>query len=139
MRPPKVLSWIALVVMLPQMTGCTSFHPVAPQSVPSTLVAADQERVLRVTTEEGLSVDLQSVWMDSVAVMGFPVDGGWLPDQAQMEILRQDIATIQEARPDGAKTTLLGLGMIGLAAVLYAALVAWAGHDLVTSIERIGR
>ena len=62
MRPPKPIAWLAIWVVLPQMTGCASFQPYEGE-LPNTVEDNNlrNPRRFRVTTRQGVRMELVRV------------------------------------------------------------------------------
>jgi len=72
MRPPKTLSRVTLVVMLPQLTGCAFVRPYQGDP-PSSPESADTDQQLRVTTTGGETIVLQKVRVEDGQIHGHAV------------------------------------------------------------------
>ncbi|MGW8321565.1 MAG: hypothetical protein ACWGSD_08440 [Thermodesulfobacteriota bacterium] len=116
MRPPKILSWIVLVTMAPQLTGCSTTTTLTPQSLRGYPATADQSRVLMVTTRDRSYVKLRGVWVDSVTVYGTSANAAQV-DAVPVEIPLEEVTRIEESRFNIGKTALLLLAFAGAMAV----------------------
>jgi len=79
MRPSKPLVWTAILMLLPQLSGCRSWQPIK-EPLPHTLSEADYQdspwQKTRLETKDGQTWSLSAVWADSAMVFGRdPISG----------------------------------------------------------------
>ena len=112
MRPTKPLIWAALVVLLFQATGCRSFGPLE-RPLPATRQEALRlPRTVRVTKTDGETVELTTVWVDSVVVGGIETQSG---RQRVWEIPLAAVLALDERHFSFAKTAILILSPFAVA------------------------
>ena len=83
MHPPKTLSWIVLLAILPQLTGCFS-HRVRPDPRPGVYSE------VRVTKERGERVTPIQVRIDSLKIAGREKS-----DRERVQLLRGEAELIE--------------------------------------------
>lgn len=128
MRPPRSITWLAIGVLLPQFTGCTSFKPYRGE-LPSSFQANDSRNPdrIRLTTQGGMKMELERVWAVDREIHGQLKSGDraealrvyGVPSSTWVSIPVVEVREIEKAEFNGRRTTLL---VIGLAAVALTAI-----------------
>jgi len=120
-RFPRVFSLALLILILPSLTGCHSWHTMG-QPVPE-VIMAHPGVPLRVGLADGtlLEVDSARINSDSVVV--------WRPPRGSHEYIAADsVQGVQVRRPERIRTVTI-LGGLVLVGVAVAAMVSFACSD----------
>lgn len=124
MHAPKPITWLAVAVLIPQVTGCKSFQPLE-GPFPEHRPRYDPDDVSRVFTKDSECIELYGIWMDSVAVHG--TTRVELEDHAvefrPVQIPLSEVEGIEQRQFDFVRSALAAGGGYVVAAALVAAMV----------------
>jgi hypothetical protein len=103
-------------------------RPVSLYALPATPTQADPNQVFSVTTKDGGTLKLNSVWLEDEILNGRLADGGGAEagEDRKVEIPWEEIRTIEKTELDLQKTlrwSAVGLGIYALAGFLLIAAV----------------
>ena len=117
MRPPRAATFLVFAAMLPQLTGCTTFHAVSLRSLPKHPQAVRASEKIRVETRNGDRMTLSGPWVRGDTLWGV---SGRRSRAASVGIPARDIKKLGHREISPARTVLVG---IPLALVFLAFLV----------------
>ena len=105
MRPSKPLVWTAILMLLPQLSGCWSWQPIT-KPLPHTLSEADYQdspwHKTRVEIKDGLIWSPSAIWADSATVFGRDPYSG-----RTIQIPLSDVQTVKIRKFSVSRTLLL--------------------------------
>ena len=154
MRPPRTITWLALVVSVPHLIGCYTFKPYAgdfPGSPEDLDHPATRER-FAVVTEQGFIVELAGVWVQEQTIRGslktnhtswelpdpFKVYGADLSDPTVVAIPLVEVREIEkrEINPYGVVLVVVVVGaLVGFVIYAIQDLNDWGeGWDLLQTL-----
>jgi hypothetical protein len=119
MLPRRILTGLILMLFLIQVTGCYTLRPLD-REVPATWADGTDKRIIRLTTRQGESMELNQVSGDSVSIRGHLLwsSSEWSPENVVIPL--SEIAVIEEKAFSWGKAMLIaGVGM-GIVAVVMA-------------------
>lgn len=138
MRTPRVVAFLALMAMLPQLTGCRTFRPYG-RSLPELSRGAESLGTVRITNVDGEKLVVTGAWVSENELHGLleapssaTVDAGevsWGSREVTVPI--NQIREIEKRRFDVGRTVLLGMGIaIGSYLVVgYLAMADWGSSS----------
>ena len=132
MPKKRSIAILTVMILFQQSMGCSSFRPVAPETLPTESNKADQARIMTVTKEDGASMDLYGVWIHSDVVRGL-LPGYWEAESRgdyEVEVQGEEVVRIGQRQNDLRKTSLLAVGIGGGVLAVYG-LATWGLLELV--------
>ena len=105
----RPLALLALVVLLPQVTGCKTYQPMLDIWVPRSPDLAEPGERTRIILANGDEVTLAGVWTDGEVLHGFDVSDRRYRNRP-VDIPMNDVVGLEERRVS-VLATLIGVGV----------------------------